>query len=589
MATNLCSFRSRHLGFCDILCNRARTAANGLRVLANSVRGLSQKNLRALHKTCVLPIITWAAVLWFRHDLPRKNLLNKLERVQNISLRLVCGAFKTTPVGALQVLAHQPPIELTLTRFASNAALRLSRTPTSSPVFQRLPQDWRNGERGNAPIPPLKHLPHNNNPSSRRSLTALEYLSSLNHPKGERMFQFADLNSPYAPRLLEHKRFKADTDAIPKSDPDRLASLIRDINNRDDLARDPKGSGSGYHLYFCDGSSKDGRTGAGVYHIRGTSQTYSDSAIRDGRGDSLVSSREHSITIGGGRKATSFDAEMLALVLASKHIRDMSNHNSPRKEINIFSDSVAALKLITDPSPHPAQSMSPIFIRNIFATLDSHPNLTITMDWCPGHSNVHGNERADLLANDARPLKGIHKHATITHMKTKSARRISKRWRRELTLKYRRSTGSLDFVYLYPLTPTPTALFKETTRELFGRLTQTLTGHGYTGEFYTKFHIADASPWCLCSTSVGAPVFHSRRHVLSQCPRHSQFRSILKDALRDPDLDMRMLGDPSSLKSLLHFMHVSGAFTKLDRPFSLDLILPPEMRERMRVPCYEPP
>ena len=48
------------------------------------------------------------------------------------------------------------------------------------------------------------------------------------------MFQFADANSPYAPRLLEHNRFKADTDAIPKTDPDRLASPIRDIHNRYD-------------------------------------------------------------------------------------------------------------------------------------------------------------------------------------------------------------------------------------------------------------------------------------------------------------------------------------------------------------------
>lgn len=295
------------------------------------------------------------------------------------------------------------------------------------------------------------------------------------------------------------------------------------------------------------------------------------------------------MTIGGGRKATSFDAEMIALVLASKHIRDMSNHPSPRNEINIFSDSVAALKLITDPSPHPAQAMSLIFIKNIFAALDEHPNLTITMDWCPGHSKVHCNESADHLANDARAQRGLLHHPTITYFKTRSAKRISKRWRTDLDQKYQRSTGSLDFTYTYPLSNTPSDLFKDTTRELFGRLTQTLTGHGYTGEFYAKFHIPDASPWCLCSSSIGAPVLHSRRHVLSQCPRHARFRSILKEALRDPDLDMKMLGDPSSLKSLLHFMHVSGAFTKLDRPLTLNLILPPEMRERMRVPCYEPP
>ena len=212
------------------------------------------------------------------------------------------------------------------------------------------------------------------------------------------------------------------------------------------------------------------------------------------------------------------------------------------------------------------------------------------MDWCPGHSNFHGNERADRLANEARLLqKGVHKHATITHLKTKTANRITKSWKKDLKLRYRRSTGSLDFAYTYPLSATPSDLFKETTRELFGRLTQTLTGHGYTGEYYTKMHIPDASPWCLCSTIVEAPVFHSRRHVLAHCPRHDSFRPILKDALRNPELDMKDIGDPKPLKSLLHFMHASGAFTKLDRPFHLNLILPPEMRERMRVPCFEPP
>ena len=126
---------------------------------------------------------------------------------------------------------------------------------------------------------------------------------------------------------------------------------------------------------------------------------------------------------------------MIALVLASKHICDMSNHPSPRNEINIFSDSVAALKLITDPSPHPAQALSLIFIKNIFAALDRHPNLTITMDWCPGHSRVLGNERADYLANDARTLRSISKYPTCTYLKTKSARRISKKWRVDLNSK----------------------------------------------------------------------------------------------------------------------------------------------------------
>lgn len=183
------------------------------------------------------------------------------------------------------------------------------------------------------------------------------------------MFQFADLNSPYAPRLLEHKRFKVDSDAIPKSDQDRLQSLIRDINNRDDLARDPRGPGVGHHLYFCDGSAKDGRAGAGVYHIRAPSRSYLDFEIQSNRGDSNIPRREHEIMVGGERKATAFDAEMIALVLASRDIREMSDHASPRKEINIFSDSVAALKLITGPSP-PSRSIT---LPHIHSEYSPHP------------------------------------------------------------------------------------------------------------------------------------------------------------------------------------------------------------------------
>ena len=571
----------------EILCNRARTAANGLRVLANSVRGLSQKNLRALHKTCILPIITWAAVLWFRQDLPRKGLLDKLDRVQNISLRLVCGAFRTTPIGGLQVLAHQPPIAQTLARFSQNAALRLSRLPLNSPVFQRLPCSWRQGERGNAPIPPPLHLPHNQDPRSIKSLTALEYLSSLNHPEGERMFQFADLNAPYHPRLLDHPRFKADTDAIPVSDQEARSSLINDINNRTRLAESL--DGGGHHLYFCDGSQQDSSAGAGVYFLRGPDRTFRDWELRVPFPPPEASfiHRSTELKAGGGKKATSFDAEMLTLVMASNHIRNLPPTHV-RREINIFSDSVAALKLITDPGPHPGQTLSLIFISNIFATLTASPELLITMDWCPGHASVKGNENADRIAKSALASRGVFKKPTIAYQKTRFSRRATKAWLKTVTRQRLRSTGSMSFTPQYPITETPNDIFKQTTRELFGRMTQTLTGHGYTGEYYQHMKL-DTSPWCACSTNPGAPVLHTRWHVLALCPRHARFRHILPTALTDPDLDFLELGVISNLKSLLHFMHVSGAFTKLDRPFHLDLILPPAMRERMHIPCYEPP
>ena len=564
-----------------ILCNRARTAATGLRVLSNTVRGLSQKHLRALHKTCILPIITYASPLWFHPDRPLQAHLHKLDTVQNMTLRLICGTFKTTPVKGLQVIAHQPPIREVLSKFSSNAARRLSRIPTSSPVFQRLPADWKKAShQSHTPIPPLASLPHND--ATKRYLSSLEQLSSGNHPKGERMFQFSSLNAPYAPRLSEHPRVSLDIDAIPSSNEDGRLNLIRDINNRYDQVRDSRSpQGVGFHIYFCDGSQRDGRTGAGVHHIRAASEVYSQFEYANHRGDAHPDQRTTNIKVGGGKRATSYDAEMLALAIASKHIR---SYQGSRTEINIFSDSSSALKNIIDPGPHPGQSLSLIFISNIFAALDADPDLKITLDWCPGHAKVWGNEEADKLANDARPLRGVFRHSpTSTHLKTKQQRRSMRRWKRSLNAV---SPGS-SFVHRIPISASPSDTFKDTPKELFGRLTQTLSGHGYTGEYYLRMRIPNTSPWCPCSTPT-SPVLQTRRHILLQCPRYDPFRHLLHKDILEEDFNIDWLGSPDYTKSLLHFMHKSGAFTRSGSPFSLNLYLPPAMRDRMRIPNFGP-
>ena len=111
-----------------------------------------------------------------------------------------------------------------------------------------------------------------------------------------------------------------------------------------------------------------------------------------------------------------------------------------------------------------------------------------------------------------------------------------------------------------------------------------LTGHGYTGEYYSRMKLENTKPWCLCSSSDGAPVFHTRSHILKKCPRHTPFRHILEDVipdLHDADWDLASLGEPKTLLPfLISFMNESGAFTKLDIPFSLNLILPPEQPKK---------
>ena len=134
------------------------------------------------------------------------------------------------------------------------------------------------------------------------------------------------------------------------------------------------------------------------------------------------------------------------------------------------------------------------------------------------------------------------------------------------------------FINHYSVSPIPTKEFINTNRKLFGWVTQTLSGHGYMGEYYSRMKL-DVSPWCLCSANPGAPVFHTCYHVLQECSRHASSRHYLlthNPDLHDASWDLALLGElKTRLSSLISFMSDSSTFTKLDIPFSLNLILPP--------------
>ncbi|KAJ1302665.1 hypothetical protein OPQ81_002981 [Rhizoctonia solani] len=93
----------------------------GLKLLANTVRGLSVAHACLLYKTCVLPILTYGSSIWFRGSW-QNGLIEPLVKAQNAGLRWLLGAFRTSPVGALEHLASIPPIHITLAKLSKNAA-----------------------------------------------------------------------------------------------------------------------------------------------------------------------------------------------------------------------------------------------------------------------------------------------------------------------------------------------------------------------------------------------------------------------------------------------------------------------------------
>ncbi|KAJ7165810.1 hypothetical protein C8R46DRAFT_885228, partial [Mycena filopes] len=79
--------------------------------------GLPHKFVRQLYRSVVIPKMEYGLCVWYSPVVSngtkrRKGsvgFLTQLGKVQNIACRLITGAFKSTPVDALNYLAHIPP------------------------------------------------------------------------------------------------------------------------------------------------------------------------------------------------------------------------------------------------------------------------------------------------------------------------------------------------------------------------------------------------------------------------------------------------------------------------------------------------
>lgn len=79
-------------------------------MLGNSIRGLSPLQKRHLYMLCVLPLMTYGCQVWYTSR--SKTRMAPLCTAHNTALRWITGAFRTTPVGAVEAFGGIMPISL---------------------------------------------------------------------------------------------------------------------------------------------------------------------------------------------------------------------------------------------------------------------------------------------------------------------------------------------------------------------------------------------------------------------------------------------------------------------------------------------
>jgi ribonuclease HI len=510
-----------------ILAARGENAANSLNMLANTIRGLSHLHLRRLYLSCIIPKILYACPTWWNGT---KCMAKPFEKVQRHAVKLICAAFKTTPTYALEIEASIPPIKFQADLAIRRYATRLNKLPISSPVLQRLPNEWRDNKPPTAP-PPLttSHFPR------RKPATTLQKAAKHTSHDHERSDPFA--SPPWKRTLSTFKnRFFIKPHKPPSED---ITSREMHLNIISNLQNDPN------VIYLYSDGSKINK--AGFYRIGAAAVAY------------YLGNEVETGLLGLGGHAEVFDAEMAALSLsaskAANIIADFLNINS----IHFFADNAASINAITDPKPGPAQYFALKFHNTLKPLLESNHNLTITVAWCPSHCDIPGNERADELAKQATMLeRQIPFSVTRSNAKRRAKRSTLLLWQQEWGKNPRVGRFAIANCIPPSLKPTHHLLHLKGKWETYGRLIQCRTGHAYTGEFRRSFIPLSPDPSsCPCDNEL----LETRTHILRDCPRYAQHRNILVKASRGLSLTV-LLGSKKGITALADFLTKSGAFSR---------------------------
>ena len=381
----------------SLLAKKGKAIVAGLKVLGNTVAGISPSNLRLLYKTVVIPAITYGSQLWFNPERPNKVLIRQLEQVQHQALKQVAGAFWDSPEEALQMLTYVPPITTTLHKLYRSAALRIPRLPLTSEITRRIPADYlpSTAHMTQWIIPP-KHIPFAR-PRANETLSPLTRMVTTFNSHTERAEPFHTQNAPH------HQRLSSDPfngwltikpEACSKKERKSLVA-----NQRIWLEIQ---TGRNTLVLVTDGSLTNKAAGWAVTGIHA--------------GHTLF---KHKVPL--AKRAGNHDTEMMALAHASKLVYETMLGELDIREFRIFSDSTAALTSIFDPGPHATQHASLMFRKNMIRLFTSRPDITGTLLWTPGHGGLDQMKVTDKNACAAANMKCCDSGYLLPHFVSRSS------------------------------------------------------------------------------------------------------------------------------------------------------------------------
>ncbi|MBW0519607.1 hypothetical protein O181_059322 [Austropuccinia psidii MF-1] len=113
----------------------------------------------------------------------------------------------------------------------------------------------------------------------------------------------------------------------------------------------------------------------------------------------INTNKNKSCFIGTTNSVSNFEAELIGIQLAADLIQEEIINNINTKSAAIFSDSQGAL--IKSTNPYYSSSGQHIYVKTFNKLRKLKEKLELTLYWCPGHEEIEGNCKVDLLAKEA--------------------------------------------------------------------------------------------------------------------------------------------------------------------------------------------
>ena len=479
--------------------NKAFSSVCACAMLGNSIRGIRPKQRSLAYQGCVLPILTYGSALWYApQGVGVSKHVRRMEHVHSYALNWITGTFRSTPLGARGIIAGIPPLRIILDLRFHGLKARIATLGDYHIINSSRSQRWTNPALRNAkPRSRPQHLPDDN------PLTRL-----MTDEVREQFAPFHEVSRP-GTRIIDVFSDRITVDAYsPKKGSSSFKAWLRDL-----ITSISSLHTSNRHVIYTDGA----------YWNKSARGAHSFTAFHGGTW------QDHSDWCPAG---SSFDSEIVAIEVA---IQWACVNRLP--DPIIFVDNKAALTSFLDTRVHGSQ-MSCIRINEILRDYLATSSSTLTFRYCPSHSGIEGNERADRLTRLGAAIAPVSlPRILLSNFINDYTKRMALHWRILFSTTSFKGRQWLPIRHKKKVLK-PIIRNKATTNFFFNisnndigmlsRMACALTNHAPIGEYRMRFY-PDFDPLCpACPLHV-----QTRKHVFFHCPRYMPLHSSLTNWSHD--------------------------------------------------------